>query len=172
MVYRSGLDMKMFAKRSPITQSQIDNLLIQDLVNSAAGKKMLVLKRLYKFCNDVFIVILWCFQLFLSCLPGFSLKFGTFLVEFLFICYLLCSKYCRSNNQKQPSRGVLQKRCSEKMQKIYRRTCKATLLKSHFYNGCSAVNLQHILEHFFVKAPLDWLFLKITHWTLHCVKSV
>ena len=43
VVYRSGLDMKMFAKRSPITQSQIDNLFIQDLVNSALGKKMLVI---------------------------------------------------------------------------------------------------------------------------------
>ena len=43
MVYRSGLDMKMFAKRSPITQSQIDNLFIQDLVYSAVGKKMLVI---------------------------------------------------------------------------------------------------------------------------------
>ena len=28
----------------------------------------------------------------------------------------------KSSNQKQPSRGVLIKRCSEKMQQIYRRT--------------------------------------------------
>ena len=43
--------------------------------------------------------------------------------------------------QKQPSRGVLRKRCSENMQQIYIRTlmpkhaehsCKATLLKSYF----------------------------------------
>ena len=32
-------------------------------------------------------------------------------------------------------RGVLRKRCSENMQQIYRRTPKATLLKSHFGMG-------------------------------------
>ena len=46
--------------------------------------------------------------------------------------------------QKQPSRGVLKKRCSENMQQIYTRTpmlkcdlqlCFATLLKSHFGMG-------------------------------------
>ena len=41
--------------------------------------------------------------------------------------------------QEQPSRGVLRKRCSEKMQQMYRRTtmskCFATLLKSHFGRG-------------------------------------
>ena len=47
--------------------------------------------------------------------------------------------------QKHPSRGALRKRCSEKMQEIYRRTpmpkCDfskvafATLLKSHFGMG-------------------------------------
>ena len=48
--------------------------------------------------------------------------------------------------QKQPPRGVLRKRRSDNMQKVYRRTpmlgcdfnkisCKATLLKSHFGMG-------------------------------------
>ena len=45
--------------------------------------------------------------------------------------------------QKQPSRAVLIKRCSEKMQQIYRKTpmtkydfsCKETLLKSYFSMG-------------------------------------
>ena len=46
-----------------------------------------------------------------------------------------------SDVEKQPSRGVLMKRCSENMQQIYRRTlmskcdCKATLLKPHFDMG-------------------------------------
>ena len=49
--------------------------------------------------------------------------------------------YCNENLQKQPSRGVLIKRCSGNMQQIYGRTlmlkcdCKATLLKSHFSMG-------------------------------------
>ena len=86
MVYRCGLDMKMVAKRRPITQSQIDNLFIQDLANSALEKNISVLN------SNIFIAILWCFQLFLSCLPDFLLEFGTFLFEFQFICYLLCSK--------------------------------------------------------------------------------
>ena len=47
-------------------------------------------------------------------------------------------------HQKQPTRGVLKKRCSENMQQIYRRTpmpkcdfskVAATLLKSHFGMG-------------------------------------
>ena len=52
---------------------------------------------------------------------------------------------CILKDQKEPSRGVLQKRCSENMQQIYRRTAipkcdfkkvaKATLFKSHFGMG-------------------------------------
>ena len=41
--------------------------------------------------------------------------------------------------QKQPPRGVLEKRCSANVLLIYRRTpmlkCEATLLKSHFGMG-------------------------------------
>ena len=46
-----------------------------------------------------------------------------------------------SLRQKQPSRGILKKRCSENMQQIHKRIpmskcdCKATLLKSHFRIG-------------------------------------
>ena len=36
---------------------------------------------------------------------------------------------------KQPFRCVLKKRCSENMQQIYRRTSRATLLKSHLGMG-------------------------------------
>ena len=70
-------------------------------------------------------------------------------------------------NQKQLSRGVLKKRCSENMQQIYRRTpmtkCDfnkvAILLKSHF-DGCSSVNLLHIFRTPSPKNTSWWLLLK------------
>ena len=46
--------------------------------------------------------------------------------------------------QKQPSRGVLMKRCSENMQQIYR---------------CSPVNLLHIFKTSFAKNTTGWLLL-------------
>ena len=54
--------------------------------------------------------------------------------------------------QKQPSRGVLRKRCSENMQQIYIRTlmpkhaehsCKA-FIEIILWHGCSAVNWLHM----------------------------
>ena len=56
------------------------------------------------------------------------------------------------NYQKQPSRSVIIKRCSENMQQIYRRTrmSKCDLL-CNFYEitlrrGCSLINLLHIFQ--------------------------
>ena len=57
--------------------------------------------------------------------------------------------------QREPSRGVLKKRCSEHMQQIYRRTAilkcdfnkiAAKLLKSHFSMGVSPINLLRIFR--------------------------
>ena len=59
---------------------------------------------------------------------------------------LLCRIILLPGIQKQPSGGVLKKKCSENMQRIYRRTAmpkcdfnkvakQATLLKSHFGMG-------------------------------------
>ena len=65
--------------------------------------------------------------------------------------------------QKQPSRGALMKRCSENMQKIYRkRPCQKAIsikLLSNFIQitlryGCSPVKLLHIFrKHFPKNAP-------------------
>ena len=64
--------------------------------------------------------------------------------------------------QKQPSRGVLRKRCSENMQQIYRRT---PMPKWGFNkvpkHGCSSVNLLHISRTTFLKNTYGWLLLII-----------
>ena len=62
----------------------------------------------------------------------------------------------RKYPQKQPSRGVLRKRCSENMQRIYRRTpmrrCDFKLLvEITLLHGCSPVNLLHIFRTSFLK---------------------
>ena len=69
--------------------------------------------------------------------------------------------------QKQPSRGVLRKRCSENMQQIYRRTsmpkCEITLR-----HGCSPVNLLHIFRTPFLKvARMVNLELAFTNWIFY-----
>ena len=79
---------------------------------------------------------------------------------------ILCQKFVRSrsNCQKQPSRGVLMKRCSDNMQQIYRRTpmkCNLNKVENNFIeiallHGCSFVNLLHIF-----RTPLDGYF-----WTV------
>ena len=79
--------------------------------------------------------------------------------------------------QKQPSRGILKKSCSENMQQIYRRTpirsvisikllCNFTEIALR--HGCSPLNLLHILntqhiliiQHFFLGSPLGGGFWK------------
>ena len=56
-------------------------------------------------------------------------------------------------SEKQPSRGVLRKRCSENMQQIYRRTSlpKYDFNKVALQLGRSSVNLQHIFRPSFPK---------------------
>ena len=47
---------------------------------------------------------------------------------------------------KQPSRGVLRKRCSKNMQQIYRRTPMPNFIEITLRHGCSAVDLLHIFR--------------------------
>ena len=78
--------------------------------------------------------------------------------------------------RKQPPRGVPRKRCSENMQKIYRRTpCRSTIsikLQSNFIeirlrHGCSPVNLLHIFRTPFLEDTSGWLLLKISRIRPH-----
>ena len=65
---------------------------------------------------------------------------------------------------KEPSRGVLLKRCSENMQQIYRRTpmskcgLNKVTLKSHFNMGVLLYISCIFLEHLFLRTPLDDCF--------------
>ena len=67
--------------------------------------------------------------------------------------------------QKQPSRGVLTKRCSENMQQIYRRTltpkCNFNKVSKQLWRGCSPVNLLHIFRAPFPINTSGWLLLEI-----------
>ena len=79
--------------------------------------------------------------------------------------------------QKQPSRGVLRKRCSENMQQIYRRTpmpkCDFNKVALKLQSNCikivlrhewSPVNLLHIFRNLFLGTPLGGCF-----WTLDLI---
>ena len=68
--------------------------------------------------------------------------------------------------QKQPSRGVLKKRCSEVMQQIYSNFIEITLR-----HGCSPVNLWHIFRTPFSKNSSGWLLLSLTTLTLNKIKK-
>ena len=61
--------------------------------------------------------------------------------------------------QKQPSRGVLIKRCSENMQQIYRRTPRTTIIEITLPYGRSPVNLMHIFRTPFTKNTSERLLL-------------
>ena len=80
------------------------------------------------------------------------------------------SRQVKNNMEKQPSRCVLGKRCSENIQQIYRRTpmpkCEfnkvAIKLQSNFieialWHGCSPLNLQHIFRTPFPRNTSGWL---------------
>ena len=76
--------------------------------------------------------------------------------------------------QKQPSRGVQRKRCSENMQQIYRRTPMAKCnfnIEIALFHGCSAANLLQICcifaQHLSLKIPLDGCF-----WYIDLVLSL
>ena len=62
-------------------------------------------------------------------------------------------------------RAVLEKRCSENKQQIYRRTpmpkCDFNKVVTHWY-GCSPVNFLHIFRTLFPRNTSGWLFLRIS----------
>ena len=62
--------------------------------------------------------------------------------------------------RKQPSGGVLKKRCSENIQQIYRRTPMPKCHHAHarLRDGCSPVNLLHIFRIPFLRTPLVGCF--------------
>ena len=75
--------------------------------------------------------------------------------------------------QKQPSRGVLRKRCSENIQQIHRR---ASMAKCHFNkvayeitlrHGCSPLNLLHIFRTPFPKNSSGRLLLGLSDCSPH-----
>ena len=68
--------------------------------------------------------------------------------------------------QKQPSRGVLKKRCSEVMQQIYSNFIEITLR-----HGCYPVKLQHIFRTLFSMNTSGWLLLSLTTRTLNEIKK-
>ena len=82
----------------------------------------------------------------------------------------LRNAYFSCSIQKQPPRGVLRKRCSENMPKIYRRTpmpsCRSAIsirVQNNFIEialryGCSPINLLHIFRTFFLGTPLGRCF--------------
>ena len=67
--------------------------------------------------------------------------------------------------QKQPSRGVLNERCSENMQQIYSRTpmpkCAFNKVASQISlrHGCSPINLLHIFRTLSYNKTSGWLLL-------------
>ena len=79
-------------------------------------------------------------------------SFNIYLV--LYNLELQCTRnISKINAQKQPSRGVLMKRCSENMQQIYRRTSmpkcdfnKVALRQIALWQECSSVNLLHVFR--------------------------
>ena len=71
--------------------------------------------------------------------------------------------------QKQPSRGILRKRCSENMQQNYRRTPKPKCdfnkvpIEITFRIGCSPINLLNIFRIPFPKNTSGWLLLFVSN---------
>ena len=65
--------------------------------------------------------------------------------------------------QKQPLKGVLEKRCSENMQQIYRRTpmpkCYFDKVEISLRHGCSPANVLHIFRTPFPRNTSGWLLL-------------
>ena len=71
-------------------------------------------------------------------------------------------------NQKHSSRGVLEKRCSENMQQIYRRKpmpkcdfkkVASQLIEISLWHGCSPVILLHMFRTPFPRNTSGWLLL-------------
>ena len=65
--------------------------------------------------------------------------------------------------QKQPTRGIHGKRCSENMQQIYKRTLilKCDFIEITLRHGCSPVNLLHIFRAPFSRNYSGWLLVEL-----------
>ena len=94
-------------------------------------------------------------------------------INSLSVCLLFCYHlmFLMSSAQKQTSRGVLRKRCSENIQQIYRRTpmpkCdfNKVATKITLRHGCSPVNLLHIFRTPFIENTSGRLLLSAAfHW--------
>ena len=80
-----------------------------------------------------------------------------------------------ASSEKNPSRGILRKRCSENMQQIYGRTriAKCDFKKVPFQHGCSPVNLLHIFRTPFLSNNSGGLLLYLllgVHCSYTCLK--
>ena len=110
--------------------------------------------------NGCFVIILTSVIRFISnnkSIRTFALLFDKIKgVSHLTYCRDLMTSY---DFQKQPSRGVLRKRCSENMPQIYWRT---PMPKCDFplWRGCSLVNLLHIFRASFLKNTSGRLLLE------------
>ena len=72
-------------------------------------------------------------------------------------------RHAVGNFRKQPSRGVLKKRCSENMQQIYRKTPMSKCdFKKVALHGCFPVNLWHIFRTPFRKNTSGRLLLQLS----------
>ena len=108
----------------------------------------------FSFSSDIFLLKIWKYPFpILSC----SFKWHTLHEMHFPVMQRSCDILLLQHLQKQPSRGVLRKRCSENMQQIYMRTpmpkCdfnKFALLYNFIeialQHGCSHVNLLHIFR--------------------------
>ena len=80
--------------------------------------------------------------------------------------------YYNSPIQKQPPKGVLEKRCSENMQQIYRRAhmpnCDFNKVAIALRHGCSPVDLRHIFRTAFPRNTPGWLLPAILAVALEC----
>ena len=130
-----------------------DNIYISNIVNAWQTK---------------FAVAIFWFKLLYLFLSIWSCS--VFNISWYHVPYFWTKQSCGAQttltctSQKQPSRGVLKKRCSENIQHIYSKTrCFATLLKGHF---CMGVLLQICCifsEQFFLRTPLDNCFWSFDH---------
>ena len=94
----------------------------------------------------------------------------------------LLNSYDSSYRQKQPSRGVLKKRCFENMQQTYMRTpmpkCdfnkvakQSNVIEIALRHGCSPVNVLHIFLTPFPKNTSGWFFLYRTRTSVYSLDN-
>ena len=102
------------------------------------------------------------------------LKFLVIRTRFQSVIFIICDK---RNKQKQPSRGVHMKSCSENIQPICRRTpmpkcnfnkVSCNFVEITFQHGCSLVNRLYILrKYLFLRTPLEDYF-----WMKQCALEI